>query len=178
MASPSKNSKVLHVAPEKPLRKRWSKFSVKATGLDARTKGYRFAYDKTVENHSVESLPYKSESFDWVIANHVLEHVKDENKALKEIHRVLKKGGHFIAQVPISRRLETTRFTEKYLSKEERINEYVQFDHLRLHGEDYPDIVTQSGFQFEAYQMSKNEANSYRMKLFFISIVCSYIVCN
>ncbi len=138
VASPSKNSKVLHVAPEKPLRKRWSKFSVKATGLDARTKGYRFAYDKTVENHSLESLPYKSESFDWVIANHVLEHVKDENKALKEIHRVLKKGGHFIAQVPISRRLETTRFTEKYLSKEERINEYNQFDHLRLHGEDYP----------------------------------------
>ena len=111
----------------------------------------------------MESLPYKSESFDWVIANHVLEHVKDENKALEEIHRVLKTGGHLIAQVPISRRLGTTRFTEKSLSKKERINQYGQFDHLRLHGEDYPHIVSKFGFQFEPYQMSENEANGYRM---------------
>lgn len=38
-------------------------------------------------------LPYEDSSFDSVIANHMLYHVKDIEKSLIEIYRVLKKGG-------------------------------------------------------------------------------------
>ena len=38
-------------------------------------------------------IPYEDESFDVIIANHVLFYVNDIHKALKEIKRVLKKGG-------------------------------------------------------------------------------------
>ena len=38
-------------------------------------------------------IPYEDECFDEIIANHVLFYVNDIHKALKEIKRVLKKGG-------------------------------------------------------------------------------------
>lgn len=40
-----------------------------------------------------QSIPYPDNSFDVVIANHMLYHLSDINKALKEINRVLKPGG-------------------------------------------------------------------------------------
>lgn len=44
-----------------------------------------------------QSIPYLDETFDIVIANHMLFHVPDRRKALAEIHRTLKWGGYFIA---------------------------------------------------------------------------------
>lgn len=49
------------------------------------------------EQIDAQSIPYKDETFDIVIANHVLHHVPDRPKALAEIKRVLKNGGHLIA---------------------------------------------------------------------------------
>ena len=40
-----------------------------------------------------QSIPFAEKSFDAVIANHMLYHVQDRDKALSEIHRVLKPGG-------------------------------------------------------------------------------------
>lgn len=42
-----------------------------------------------------EDIPYEDESFDVVIANHMLYHVDDIEKVLSEIYRVLKPGGQF-----------------------------------------------------------------------------------
>ncbi len=44
-----------------------------------------------------QSIPFEDETFDVVIANHMLYHVPDRAKALAEIKRVLKLGGHLIA---------------------------------------------------------------------------------
>lgn len=44
-----------------------------------------------------QSIPFADETFDAVIANHMLYHVPDKAKALAEIKRVLKIGGHFFA---------------------------------------------------------------------------------
>lgn len=44
-----------------------------------------------------QSIPYDDLTFDVVIANHMLYHVSDIDKALAEISRVLKPGGHFYA---------------------------------------------------------------------------------
>ena len=40
-------------------------------------------------------LPYENESFDIVIADHILFYMRDLDSVLKEIKRVLKKGGYF-----------------------------------------------------------------------------------
>ncbi|MBE0671352.1 MAG: methyltransferase domain-containing protein [Anaerolineales bacterium] len=49
------------------------------------------------EQIDAQSIPYKDETFDIVIANHMIYHVPDRSKALSEVKRVLKRGGHLIA---------------------------------------------------------------------------------
>lgn len=44
-----------------------------------------------------ENIPYENENFDVVIANHMLYHLNDIDRALGEINRVLKKDGYFFA---------------------------------------------------------------------------------
>ncbi|MCI0552069.1 MAG: methyltransferase domain-containing protein [Anaerolineae bacterium] len=44
-----------------------------------------------------QSIPFGDETFDAVIANHMLYHVPDRPKAIEEIQRVLKRNGHLFA---------------------------------------------------------------------------------
>ena len=44
-----------------------------------------------------QALPFADESFDLVIANHMLYHVPDRALALGEVRRVLRRGGRFVA---------------------------------------------------------------------------------
>jgi SAM-dependent methyltransferase len=48
----------------------------------------------------LEEMTFEDNSFDIVITEDVLEHVKDHTKAFKEIHRILKTGGYHIFTVP------------------------------------------------------------------------------
>lgn len=54
-------------------------------------RGFKF------EQIDAQAIPYPDETFDLVIANHMLYHVPDRPKALAEIQRVLKPGGHLVA---------------------------------------------------------------------------------
>ena len=45
----------------------------------------------------VEALPFADQSFDAVIANHMLFHVEDRQRAFAEIRRVLRSGGRFVS---------------------------------------------------------------------------------
>jgi len=49
----------------------------------------------TFKVFDVRKIPFKDRSFDMVIANHMLYHVGNLPKTLKEIRRVLKPGGRF-----------------------------------------------------------------------------------
>jgi ubiquinone/menaquinone biosynthesis C-methylase UbiE len=44
-----------------------------------------------------QAIPFEENTFDLVMANHMLYHVPDVDKAISEIRRVLKSGGHFYA---------------------------------------------------------------------------------
>jgi ubiquinone/menaquinone biosynthesis C-methylase UbiE len=50
---------------------------------------------------SAENLPFLSNSFDVIIASHVLEHVERDESAVSEIARILKVAGIAIVAVPI-----------------------------------------------------------------------------
>lgn len=45
-------------------------------------------------------LPFPDDHFDLVLASHVLEHLTHYVEAVREIHRILKPGGTFVAKVP------------------------------------------------------------------------------
>ena len=49
----------------------------------------------------LQNIAFPDESIDVLLTPHVLEHVPDTDRALDEIHRVLKPGGHMFLQVPL-----------------------------------------------------------------------------
>jgi len=54
-----------------------------------------------------DELPFKDETFDYVISSHVIEHFFDPVKAIKEWMRVIKKGGYVFIIAPTKDGLET-----------------------------------------------------------------------
>lgn len=64
-----------------------------------------------IKQIDIQDIPYDDNTFDIVIANHMLYHVPDVNKAIEEVYRVLKKGGIFYAST-----LGTNGF-QKYLNQ-------------------------------------------------------------
>ena len=73
----------------------------------------------------IQKMIFPSDSIDTFICSHVLEHVPDDNKAIKEISRILKKDGTALLLIPINGREHTTEF----LTPNEK-----DFDHMRDYG--------------------------------------------
>lgn len=67
---------------------------------------------------SAERIPFKGNSFDTLLCFHVLEHLKDANKAIKEIKRVLKPGGKLILVVPTECGFRRDKTHVKFWDKE------------------------------------------------------------
>jgi ubiquinone/menaquinone biosynthesis C-methylase UbiE len=53
--------------------------------------------DITYKTINIQDIPEPDESFDAAIANHMLYHVPDRQRAISELHRVLKPGGLLLA---------------------------------------------------------------------------------
>jgi SAM-dependent methyltransferase len=94
----------------------------------------------------IHSIPFNEHAFDMVICNHVLEHVRDDITAVREISRVLKPGGLAVLQVPFFRPIpEVTIEDPAVTDKRERERLYGQDDHVRRYGLDYPSRLQQGG---------------------------------
>jgi len=100
----------------------------------------------------IESIPFGDTAFDLVIANHVLEHVGDEAKALREVVRVLTPGGFAILQTPYSAKLHTTWEDPGIDGPDARLQAYGQEDHVRLFGRDIVDRIVAVGFESHVHQ--------------------------
>ena len=55
----------------------------------------------SVPSQDLTALTYVDASFDVVITSDTLEHVPDTDRALREIHRVLRRGGAHVFSVPV-----------------------------------------------------------------------------
>jgi predicted SAM-dependent methyltransferase len=95
-------------------------------------------------------LPFENNQFDYIICNHILEHIPDDQKALNEIFRCLKVGGHLVITVPWCID-EKTYNNSKVTTDDERILYFGQRDHVRLYGNDFREILQNSGFNVKMY---------------------------
>lgn len=122
---------VLHFAPERRLGHR---IAAAAPARYIPCDLYPITPD--VRRVDMLDIQFEDEAFDLVIANHVLEHVDDDLKALGEIRRVLKPGGYAILQTPYSMKLHHTWQDPGINTDAARLQAYGQADHVRLFGRD------------------------------------------
>ena len=91
-----------------------------------------------MERGDITAMRFPSDSADYFICFHVLEHIPDERLALAEIRRVLKPGGAAVIQVPVDWHVPATR---EYLAPDPR-----DVGHVRRHGADFPERIASAGF--------------------------------
>ena len=86
---------------------------------------------------------FPDEFFDFVIHNHVLEHVPGSFKDhLVAFCRILKTGGKMIFSVPGPKMsIETIEGGEHLASDDERLAKFGQIDHLKVFGRDLPEYL-------------------------------------
>lgn len=90
---------------------------------------------------------YDRESVDFFVCSHVLEHVTDDNKALAELYRILKRGGRGILVVPIVLSAREIDEDPSLIDPEERWRRFGQDDHVRLYSkEGFLTRVKNAGF--------------------------------
>ena len=112
-------------------------------------------------------LPFDDNSYDVIFCNHVLEHIPDDQKAMKELYRVLRPGGMGIFQIPQDLNRETTFEDDSITDKAERARIFGQYDHVRIYGRDYFDKLRSVGFKVEVVDytstLSEEEIDQYRL---------------
>lgn len=106
--------------------------------------------DATLKAGTATKIPFGNGFFDEVICSHVIEHVKDDMKCLKEIYRVLKKGGTLYLRVPHVNNLYT-----KFHMKIHSESPYTDRTHVREYDRGHlEEILTSSGFDIKKIEMS------------------------
>lgn len=104
----------------------------------------------------ITDIAYPDNHFDFFLANHVLEHIPDDRKAMAEINRVLKPGGRAILLVPISLKLEQTYEDPDVKTPKDRKKYFGQSDHVRVYGQDYKNRLEAANFSVDVNQFAKH----------------------
>ena len=145
------NKNVLYVSPEKEID-----ISFDKANLYERICNFSELYDSyrnNVKNVDICDMScYDDNTFDFIICNHVLEHIIDENKALSELHRVLKKNGILIMQVPLAIGLEDTLHRTDEIKLDNP-------SHKRLYGDNYQIHIEKYGFTSEKVYLADKFKN-------------------
>lgn len=153
--------KVLHFAPEQAFYKRFRKMK----NLDYVTTDLNSPLADVKAD--ICNLPFEDNEFDVIFCNHVLEHIPDDVKAMKELYRVLKPGGFGVIQIPQDLNRATTFEDDSITDRKERAKIFGQYDHVRIYGNDYFDKLRAVGFKVEEidYTASFSEADIDKYRL-------------
>jgi SAM-dependent methyltransferase len=87
--------RLLQVSPDRPLERLLAREGIDRVSIDLDNPNVDLLMD-------VHALRFSDESFDAVLALHVVDAVTDQRRALAEFHRVLRPRGRAILQVPVS----------------------------------------------------------------------------
>lgn len=136
--------RLLHVAPEVALMRKFSRIYAKqpadyvTADLESPLADLHF---------DIQHIPLEDESFDVVICNHIMEHVEDDRLAMREILRIMRKGGWGVILSPVDLQRETTFEDDTITDEAERTRIFGQYDHRRIYGRDYAERLRDAGFE-------------------------------
>lgn len=110
----------------------------------------------------IQTLPFDDDSFDVVIANHMLYHVPDIEKGMSEVVRVLKGNGRFIAATNGANHMkELTEIGEKLLGDMEEFND----SRLRVSEEQLLSFRLENGIEYLEDHFSQVDLHLYESSL-------------
>jgi SAM-dependent methyltransferase len=116
-------------APSPALQKRLRRYPV----LDYRSADlYRRTVDDRVDITDMRA--YGDNSIDVLLCSHILEHVPDDRKAMREMYRTLHPEGVAIVMVPIIHGVDDTQEDPSITSPDLRWKYYGLDDHVRQYG--------------------------------------------
>ncbi len=142
------NSKrMLHVAPEKALQRKFEKLP----NLDYLTGDLNER--SAMVKMDITDIQFPNHSFDVIYCSHVLEHVSDDRRAMREFARVLKPVSWAVLLVPVKG--DVTFEDPSVTSPEDRESLFGQFDHVRNYGLDFRDRLEEAGFKARIFTTSK-----------------------
>ena len=147
---------ILHFAPEWPLFRRLKDEAGYVGGDIIKRRNANAIVDIT-------NINYPDGHFDVLICNHVLEHVPNDAKALREVHRVLAADGIGIVSVPIDRN-NPTWIPPEGMPVEE-VEKHCGWDHKRLYGSDFAALLESYKFEVLAVEFAEPVRNSFRLFL-------------
>ena len=166
--------KMLHIAPEVALMRKFKKMYASTpdryvtADLESPLADMHF---------DVQQIPLEAESFDAIICNHIMEHVEDDGKALRELYRILRRGGWGVILSPVDLEREHTFEDDTITDPAERTRIFGQSDHRRIYGRDYAARLREAGF--EVYDIDyKNELSKAEQELYALPTDHLYIVCK
>lgn len=139
----SSEKKILHFAPEQAFYKRFRKMK----HLDYTTTDLESPLADVKAD--ICKLPFKDNSYDIILCNHVLEHIPDDTKAMQELYRILKPGGMGVFQIPQDLTRANTFEDNSITDRKERARIFGQYDHVRVYGRDYFNKLRSIGFKVE-----------------------------
>lgn len=153
--------KLLHFAPEQAFYKRFKELeNLEYTTTDLNSPLADVKAD-------ICDLPFKDDTFDVILCNHVLEHIPNDTKAMQELFRVMKPGGWGIFQIPQDINRAKTFEDNTITDKKERARVFGQYDHVRIYGRDYFDKLRNVGFRVEEVDytntLPKEDVKKYRL---------------
>lgn len=140
----NRDMRVLLFAPEPSL----VRFLVKARMRPFTADLYRRDVDFQVD---IEDTHLQAGGFDMIICNHVLQHVNDHRRALRECARLLSDGGLLLFTVAMDKAMPDTLELSDVISKEQRRQVYGEDDYLRLFGRDIQKDITDCGLTPELF---------------------------
>ncbi len=143
-----RGKRVLHFAPERIIQKQFRKIAASYLSADYLNPRRDLVLDISTMRTIGDG------DFDLLLACDVLEHVQKDQWAISEIFRVLSPGGYAILTVPQKDNLATTFEDPEIVNPADRERSYGQWDHLRIYGDDFPDLLTSSGFEVIAVSES------------------------
>ncbi len=133
--------RMLHVAPEPSMEPRLRAVpELERVTADLRP-------GRAMVEMDIADIRYPDLSFDIVYCSHVLEHVPNDGKALRELHRVLRDDGWAVIQVPYAG--EKTLEDPSVIDREGRRRLFGKADHVRLYGRDFEDRLREAGFEVD-----------------------------
>jgi SAM-dependent methyltransferase len=153
--------RVLHFAPERIFEK-WlgslPNLDYVSTDLER---------PRAMVKADITALPFPDDSFDVILCSHVLEHVVEDRRAMRELYRVLEPGGWALVLVPIDFDRAETFEDPAVVTPADRERLFGQADHVRIYGRDFGARLEEAGFavSIEDYRRELGEARARRYGL-------------